>query len=424
DITGRGFIAIDRTPLTFQTALPVSLIPEERALGVDETKRLADLIERMKEAWVWSDPSLMPFTIDTLRAFVTLDNLFSEMEALPASPHAAMGIDDANLKPALINLNQQPHFTLTGQQLSGKTTALRTWILSLAYHYSPEQVAILMIDPQGYLFNYSGKHSLTELPHVLATASEPDHLAEITRHLQYEYETLPAEQMQPREVFVFIDNYDDFRDLKPNLPFLGSLTRSRPGRPPIHFIVCGTPLGLKGQDEFIKRVMMTRYSMAMDTASVTQPPLNANLPRGLREAELPLGRGFIVRAGKLAMLQIATPYNQDEEVAAALDRWTEKIIHRYPTTEAAWLPMEEESAPAVEEASPPAEKEEKPKPRFSLEEIEQLRGKIAEQYQKIGLSDEFIRMMGAEGIIEMATRQGLIQPEPTNGNEQAEKQPE
>lgn len=419
EVTGRGFIAIDRTPLTFQTSLPVSLIEEERAQGKDETKRLADLIGNLAEAWSdgWSDPSLVPFPIDTLSTFVTLDNLLNEVENVPASPHAAIGIDDADLKPLLINLQQQPHFSISGQQLSGKTTALRAWLLSLAANYTPDEVGIIMLDAQGYLFNYSGKHSLADLPHVLGVAYEPEHLKSIIQHLQYEYEVLPAEQMSRRELFVFIDNYDDFKDLKPDVAFLSALTRSKPGRPPVHFVVCGTPLGLKTQDDFVRRVTMTRYSMAMDTASVTQPPLNANLPRSLREAELPLGRGFIVKAGKLAMLQIATPYNQDEEISTALDRWVEAMLKRYPKQKAAWKDIPEgaitdekrdtgstkTTSAAKEETQPVAP----PQPAFTQEQIQTLKKQLGD----LGFPSDMLEMMPSEGILEMAGRYGLVQLE-------------
>jgi DNA segregation ATPase FtsK/SpoIIIE, S-DNA-T family len=430
EIQGRGFLAMDRRPLEFQTCIPVALTEEERSLGRDETKALGALVDHLQEAWAngWSDAALRPAEINTLRTFITLENILDTSVLPDDRPVATVGINDADLQPALMDLSQQPHFVISGQQLSGKTATLRSWILSLAYAYSPDQVAFVLIDSLGFLANYmGGKYTLASLPHVLDVATEKTDLDRVLAHLQYEYMMLPAAQMLPREIFVFIDNYDDFKDFRPDLTALANLTRSNPGRPSLHFIVSGTPIGMRSPDDFLKRVTMTRNALALDSASVQAPPLNASIPRSLREGELPPGRGFLVKSGKTQMLQIATPYNQDEPVDAVMDRWVQKITELHGDSRAQWLPMPEKyqslssdsqpkaaatngsdshtagaAAGSGSQASPEA---------LPPEQIEILRNQLIRMYEEVGLPADMVKDLPASGIIEMAQLRGLIQPE-------------
>jgi DNA segregation ATPase FtsK/SpoIIIE-like protein len=444
EIPGRGYLAMERRPLEFQTCLPVALTEEERAAGRDETRALGALIDNMNAAWgdAWSDPAQRPAEIRTLRTFATLEGVL-DPALLPADhPVATLGISDIDLKPALIDLSQQPHFVISGQQLSGKTAALRAWMLSLASVYSPEQVAFVLVDALGILPNYmGGQYSLADLPHVLDIVTERADLERVVQHLQYEYTLLPHDQMNSHEIFVFIDNYDDFKDLRPNLEALAALTRSNPGRPLLHFIACGTPLGMRTPDDLLKRVTMTRNALGLDSASAQQPPLNGSIPRSLREGELPLGRGFIVRSGKAQMVQLATPYNQDEPVEVSMDRWVERIRQRFGGQQAQWVPLSGEAtpppaAPASAPASTPASAvaganggptaPDKPTPAqpeaeaplvdgLTAAEVEDLRTQLVEMYQKVGLPADMVKDLPPVGIVEMARIRGLLPPVASDG---------
>jgi len=423
EIQGRGFLAMDRRPLEFQTCIPIALTEEERSVGRDETKALGAVIETMKEAWAdgWSDSTLRPAEIKTLRTFVTLESIL-DLSILPEDhPVATIGINDTDLQQTLIDLSQQPHFVLSGQQLSGKTAALRAWILSLAYAYTPQQVAFVLVDSLGFLSNYmGGKHTLASLPHTLDVATEQPDLKRVIAHLQYEYTVLPPNQMNPHEIFVIIDNYDDLKDLRPDVGALASLTRSSPGRPSLHFVVCGTPIGMRTPDDFLKRVTMTRNALALDSSSVQQAPLNATIPRSLREGELPLGRGFLVKAGKTQMLQIATPYNQDEPVEVVMDRWIEKIIELHGNQSNQWIPMPENlegKAPAAATQAPTngsattQAAAAAANDGFKAAKIEDLRKQLILMYEGVGLPADLVKDLPPSGIVEMAQLRGLITAE-------------
>lgn len=172
-------------------------------------------------------------------------------------------------------------------------------------------------------------------------------------HLAYEYETFPPDQTPPRELFIFMDNFDDLEELKPDRELLTRLTRSKPGRPLIHFIVCGTPLGMRGGDDFVRRVMQSRYGIATNRDAVGESPHNANVPRALREADLPMGRGFIIQSGKVETVQLALPWRTIDGLEDGMDFWIEQIEARWQGEErATWLEIPEGAD--GEEADPEA----------------------------------------------------------------------
>jgi hypothetical protein len=180
---------------------------------------------------------------------------------------------------------------------------------------------------------------------------------------------------------------------------------------------------MRSPDDFLKRITMTRNALAMDSASVQSPPLNATIPRSLREGELPLGRGFLVKSGKTQMLQIATPYNQDEPVEVVMDRWVEKIIEIHGDMHAQWIPMPEDDEQAQAAAS------DKPATNgntrstettaaaapahnngFTAEKVEDLRKQLVAMYEGVGLPADMVKDLPPSGIIEMAQMRGLIEP--------------
>lgn len=110
------------------------------------------------------------------------------------------------MQPGLCDLKRLgPHFVIMGPPLSGKSTLLYNWIFSLADRYTPDQVAMVIIDTQRKLTEYGGQRKLADLPHVLATVSEPEVLESLVEKLKTEGEHLAA-GTTARELFVFVDN--------------------------------------------------------------------------------------------------------------------------------------------------------------------------------------------------------------------------
>jgi hypothetical protein len=200
---------------------------------------------------------------------------------------------------------------------------------------------------------------------VVASVSDAEEIAGLTAQLKAEAELLAASD-PPREIFVFIDSFEDFSEELESLG--GELEREmagvarRYGRDGLHFILAAGPEF--GSSELRRRVAAANLGIGLRTAPAVEAFNVMRLPAPLRgEAELPVGRGYIVRSGQTLMAQVATPFEgmgvttgeeQEEEdrAALALDAWVERIRARYPDQQAAWQAegaVEEEAAPAREE---------------------------------------------------------------------------
>ncbi len=332
DMPGRGFVAIDRSPLEFQTALPISVTPEEEAEGVDDAKKLSMLAQAMNRAWKGKRPQ----GIEILRPIISLKNILPPIGQ--GAPHiqAILGLEDLDLQPAAIDLQARgPHFALIGPPLSGKTTTLRSWILALANSYSPQQVGMVIIDFQQRLFKYGGAHTLGDLPHVLSAISDVEALNEMIPKLQMEYaEGRPSDPPRP-EIFIIVDNYDDWTNVVGSSSAskvtaykdLGELAR-KSGPEGFHMVVCGSMSILRTSDDMMKQVIAPRYGLGLDAGDAATA-LGGRVRSNAGGTEFPPGRGYVVKSGRVSLIQVALPQN-DANVEASLDAWVDEISEHYP----------------------------------------------------------------------------------------------
>ncbi|MEZ4726304.1 MAG: hypothetical protein R3E79_04125 [Caldilineaceae bacterium] len=89
-------------------------------------------------------------------------------------------------------------------------------------------------------------------------------------------------------------------------------------------------------------ILASNYGIGLRTGAALETLRVSKIPANLRDRELNIGRGFIAKSGQITMLQVATPY-QDEDVsetaqtstedadlvAAALDRWISEIRDKW-----------------------------------------------------------------------------------------------
>ncbi|MCL4297868.1 MAG: hypothetical protein KJ077_19150 [Anaerolineae bacterium] len=367
DTPGRGYIRVGKRPLLFHIALPVGLFQGEDGRDTlpegDELRLMARHMRQQLETMTWRN---QPDRVTVLPEIVPLAEVLEEVGPAKAQRIQAVLGQDGSLRPALFDLKRLgPHFTVVGPPLSGKTTTLYNWVLSLAYRYSPDQVRLVLVDMQRKFMEYDGKHKLDELPHVLATISEVEQMEGLLANLKREGEVL-ANQAPGYELFVFIDNYDDLSEeierLRELPKELAGLAR-RFGRDGMHFIIGGTLDS--GISELRRRVQASNYGVGLRTAQAVETLRVSRTPPEIRGKELSVGRGFIVRSGHPTMLQVATPYlgkgipasaSEDEEdgpqVSQALDWWVEKIKAKYPKQRAAWSAPVETNGAQAPAASP------------------------------------------------------------------------
>ncbi|TFV96701.1 type VII secretion protein EccCa [Leifsonia flava] len=159
-IPGRG---LSPAALQMLTALP-------RIDGVAASASLADGIDHLTEhvRAAWTGPAgpklrLLPdsITLDELRTLVPA--------ASTASREIALGIDEADLAPFLIDPAEEPHLFLYGDAGSGKSSMLRSYANEIMRHYGPSEAKIFVVDyrrallgdiPEEYLGAYLSSHEM------------------------------------------------------------------------------------------------------------------------------------------------------------------------------------------------------------------------------------------------------------------------
>ncbi|GIK27743.1 MAG: hypothetical protein IT298_10415 [Chloroflexi bacterium] len=311
DIPGRGYIPFERAVLECHIAKPLSIdLRTAEGEPADESVQLAALAEAMNTAWTGQRPQ----PVETLESIVAL----RDMTPLASERRIEIMLGKAlhDLQPIALNLKEQgPHLVVGGSPLSGRTTTLRSMVLSLADRYAPDRLGIILIDAQKRMFEFAEGKSLANLPHVRAAISEQnremiDPLIESLRALY----TSEGSANRP-ELFIFIDNYDDFSDLfdrkaKP-LTDLANLAR-RYGSDGLHFVI---GMGASPTEDLLKVITRSKVGLALDPEAAGKAPFNLTAAGKLARNTYPVGRGFLIGSGRFTIVQISTPYpieNADE----------------------------------------------------------------------------------------------------------------
>lgn len=348
DIPGRGYIRRDGRALLFQAALPVG--HPASAVATPEADELRLLATAMTAETTVRERRLPPpDPIRTLDTRVMLSDLLRQADVLPNRPgELLLGLGE-NLEPLRLDLRTSGlHCLIVGPPRSGRTTALASVALALAERYSPQQAGLVFVDLQRGLVDYGGEQSLTDLPHALAAVQEPEQLAELVERLAAECRSL-AESGGTRALYLLIDNLEELteeldsrRELAQRL--VGLVRRH--GRDGFH--VVATAAAENTSSDLKRRILAGGLGLALCSAAALGVLSTQRTPAALRRGELSPGRGFLLRAGKLSQLQVATAYSpaDEEDFAPAIDRWVQAARQRAGDARACWM-----ASPAAAEAS-------------------------------------------------------------------------
>ncbi len=417
---GRGFITLpernpkDRVPHEFQIALPCVVTDKDNvrlsweaikkkfgiafvsdnqyALLEELTLKKGDIrlrefndiykevCQKMRGLWDSGERHLIA-PIEPLETQLTLDIV------LEKSPNrVAIGLRDSDRQPFPLTFGKRDsHLMVIGTPLSGKTTALYSLVLALANRHSPQDVGMILIDPQADLFTYGGKHTLGQLPHVIKTVSDENDFPEVMGRLSAEYDktiqdkltsfgddTLFSTPERPmRDLFIIIDHYENIKDIaKPaDLEKLADMA-ARYRKQNLHIILSASLEKLKrDKDTFMRKLESMRHTLVLGTSDVGE--LGARLP--LVKGDFPLGRGFIIKATHADLVQVARPYSfiatgiapeTDSEalMATEIDAQVEALVAQYPTR-AQWyfvgkLALLATDAHVTAETTPPSKEKE------------------------------------------------------------------
>ncbi len=346
DVAGRGVVNVNRVPLEFQCAIPVLQRLGDEGTYTDEGELYEDIAQAMSVAW--SGP--LPEPVEILPDVIRLRDLLPELGTTFPTLEPIIGLNDLDRRPTRINLEKLgPHFLVTGPPLSGKTTVLRSWVLSVAHCYPPDRVAMVLVDPKKALFNYGGQFSLADLPHVLAAVSEPAEVEEVVKRLLVEFDDELAARLRAKSdqfrpdgagrpsIIVIMDNYDEFGNIagRTGASDLGELARKY-GADGLHFVIGGSLTALRLRDDLLKQVESPRYSLVLQDAEAVRN-MGGKVPYALVKDEYPPGRGFVVKSVRVALTQTGIPYDEyGESIEAELDQWVRAIQVEYWPKSAAW----------------------------------------------------------------------------------------
>jgi len=96
---------------------------------------------------------------------VTLRRILSSPEMKKTKSKLAVGLGlDVSGKPVIADIAKMPHVLIAGQTGSGKSVLLNSWLASLLFRTTPEEVKLLLVDPKRVeLTQYEG------IPHLLSS---------------------------------------------------------------------------------------------------------------------------------------------------------------------------------------------------------------------------------------------------------------
>ncbi|HEY1295676.1 MAG TPA: FtsK/SpoIIIE domain-containing protein [Chloroflexota bacterium] len=312
-VRGRGLVA--HPPREFQTARAMRLDGEAMARAAAE-----------RAAPVRVAPEHLP-----LRAVLDLDGA--------SGSSTVLGLQTDSLQPLRIDLDDGPHFVVTGPHRAGKSTALQTWLLALAAHLSPEEVRVVLMD-----FGLGAELSpLRDLPQAVHV-DDPDRAQEVVEQID---QVLAERRRDGRHgdtarIVVVIDDVDQFDAAAPQASGLLDAVLRRQRGLGCHLIISGLATDVAGSYGGLIGLARAGQSGLVLGCGDDGGSLNLRLPRASMERALPPGRGYFVRRGYPARpIQVAAAAFDEGE----LEGWVARIRGR-------WLPHE---PPAPTTACAPAE---------------------------------------------------------------------
>jgi type VII secretion protein EccCb len=350
EIPGRGFIQYDGEPLEMQIALPVRVTQEDEVAGLDNTKKLAQLIGLMKDAW---GDRPRPQSIDLVRA-LSLIELFNFLdrreyrsvmdfpilewwrESRKASKSewikAPLGLITGNKVRSIVfeQNTDGVHGIVAGTTGSGKSELLLTLVAGVAMRYDPSVVNFILADYKGgsafdpfkglphavdivtNLQGTAGARTFTAMRaemnrrSALLANSQTKHIVEYRqRNLHETREPFPF-------LFVIVDEFAEM--VKENPEFKGNLDSiTRLGRALGLFLILATQRPAGVVTDQMRSNMKWRICLRVETAQDSRELLKrddaAYLPNTVP------GRGYLqVGNDAIELMQVARaggPYKGD-----------------------------------------------------------------------------------------------------------------
>lgn len=321
---GRGLIKGHVPPLEFQTVLPVS--------GTDEAER-ADQLRAMIGNVNHTYTGSIPQKIDPLPEVITLAEVLENTQHTRSQEqrdiyNVPVGLMTDDLEVFNISLREGPHFMVASPLESGKTSFMLTWMLSLAYHYSPEELHMYSIDTR---YGEEGLSRLSNLPHIRKNASKDEELGPLIQEVYDTVMRLTTDRCGP-EIVLFIDDADTLAKQMNDFTMKDQLAAIvRQGRDRgVHVIIAGVAADFPtfGAD-WVTDIKAAQSGLLFGTLdpndlSFFRIPFSESNTGSNGLKVLPAGQGYYVKR-RFSRIKAALPWNNNMERAD----WIEKIRDRW-----------------------------------------------------------------------------------------------
>lgn len=309
-LSGRGLVK-GRPTLECQVALP--------ALGVaeaDQTAAVRRLAHGMDAAW--SGPR--PWRVRTLPEHVSLVDVLPREPRRDGGPVAAVGLAEDELEPLLVDLREGPHFAIAGPPRGGKSTLLRTLLLSLLASVPTDRLRLYVVD-----VSRDGLADVAALPgvHAIHNAGE---LSAVLDEVEALSDACLAQVLA----------IDDLEGLQrsgdsASLARLVSVIRDR--RAGVHVLVVGSSgtfgASYDGVGHAIKETQTGFVIGGSDYEDLQV--LGINVPHAEASQGLPPGRGFYARRKRYVRLKVAespSPTELSLRAGATPSPSGDDVLHR------------------------------------------------------------------------------------------------
>ncbi|MFY1696518.1 type VII secretion protein EccCa [Solwaraspora sp. WMMA2101] len=222
----------------------------------------------------------------------------------------AIGLAEADLRPAAVDFAADPHLVVFGEAESGKSAFLRALATSIVDRFVPEQARLIIVDYRRSLLG-----AVTS-PHLIGYGSTPSHTADlIASAASYLRDRLPgpevtAGQLAARswwsgpELFVLVDDHDlvDNGGPDPLLPLVEHLAQARDVG--LHLVLARRS---GGAARALYRPVQQRLRELSSAGLVLRgDPDEGPLVGPVRPTPLPPGRGWLVtRREPTRLIQLA-----------------------------------------------------------------------------------------------------------------------
>jgi S-DNA-T family DNA segregation ATPase FtsK/SpoIIIE len=251
-------------------------------------------------------------------------NVF-EQRPLAAEVWAPIGKESVDLTVAHLRLNQEtPHALVLGGRRSGKTTAMQSILLALAQSYHAEHMRFVIVAPRRSL------RPLAQLPHTACYATSEAEIKEAVVCLETMIER--AKTAPQQRLIVAVDDYDigyrqiesQFRSSYDGANLFSVLKRLavEGDAHSVHVLVAANVKYPEEAGDVVRTLEAGRNGLILWPHKYDGGTrlLDVALPQGDRDADLPPGRGLLVREDSALPVQVAaTPQAEVDQAVANIN---------------------------------------------------------------------------------------------------------